>query len=133
MLSPLYLNNKGLFYSTGLKTVGILTVLSIVAFIFRDNIQDYWGGYLFLGLISVLVALIVEVVLTYFGKIKTDSKYGKTLSYIIIVLFIFYILYDTKKIIQGANNCVNPDYINNSLDLVLDSLNIFTNVYRNND
>ena len=45
-----------------------------------------------------------------------------------VILFSFWVLYDTKRVIINAENCVNPDYINQSLDLVLDSMNIFTNL-----
>ena len=36
-------------------------------------------------------------------------------------------------IIINAENCVNPDYINESVNLFLDSVNLFTNIYRVND
>ena len=56
------------------------------------------------------------------------------MSYLSILLFSMYIMFDTKKIIVNAENCVNPDYINESINLVLDTMNIFTNMYSlNND
>ena len=38
-------------------------------------------------------------------------------------------MYDTKKIIVNADNCVNPDYINESINLFLDTLNLFQTNY----
>ena len=61
--------------------------------------------------------------------IKDNKKYSKVISYVAIVLFSLLIIYDTKKIILNANNCVNPDYINESLGGFLDSINLFQNNY----
>ena len=41
-------------------------------------------------------------------------------------------MYDTKKVLVNADKCVNPDYINESINLVLDSLNLFTSIYDTN-
>ena len=51
-------------------------------------------------------------------------------AYILIVLFIFFLLYDTKKIQINAKNCVTEkaDYINESLGIILDVLNLFQNL-----
>ena len=61
-------------------------------------------------------------------------KFVKGISYFIIILFIFFILYDTKQIMMAFKKCktMTADYINQSLGVVLDALNIFmslVNVY----
>jgi FtsH-binding integral membrane protein len=86
--------------------------------------------YLFMGLVSLLGARLIELFMNFSHK----SKYSRALSYGSILLFSMYIMVDTKKIIINAENCVNPDYINESINLVLDTMNIFTNMYSlNND
>ena len=40
-------------------------------------------------------------------------------------------LYDTKKLIKNSKLCgvkLEPDYVNQSLDILLNSLNIFTGI-----
>ena len=56
------------------------------------------------------------------------TRYNRIVAYVTIGLFSLFVLYDTKQIIKNADKCVNPDYINQSLDLFLDSLNIFSGV-----
>ena len=59
-------------------------------------------------------------------------KYIKLTSYGIIILFIFFIMYDTKKIILGAKICreKTADYINQSMGIVIDALNIFQSLVK---
>ena len=124
-LYPYYINNKSLFHHVGITTLFMLIVLSVISFTFPQLISSSWGTYLFIGLIGLVIARIVELFTTY----KPDEKRPRIISYISIIIFSLYIMYDTKKIIVNANNCVNPDYINESLGLFLDTLNIFQNNY----
>ena len=124
-LYPYYITNKKLFHHVGITTLLLLIVLSIIAFTFPQIIRKSWGMYLFIGLIGLLVARITEAFIGY----KQNEKRSRIISYIAIVIFSLYVMYDTKKIIINADNCVNPDYINESLGLFLDSLNLFQNNY----
>ncbi len=132
---PLYQNNKQLFYRTGVKTIAIVVIFSLVAFMFPSMIRDSWRSYLGLALVAALVAMVMEYLLTLTKTIDPNNStyqgYKKYFSYALIILFIFFILSDTKHIIQQSNNCRNPDYINNSLNIVLDAMNIFSNMYQN--
>ena len=78
--------------------------------------------------------MIIEYILRLTKSIDSQSanyqQYKKYFSYALIALFIFFILSDTKHIIKQSKNCQNPDYINNSLNIVLDSMNIFSNIYQ---
>ena len=78
-----------------------------------------------MGLLALIIARFAEI----FMNVKHNSKYSKILSYIGIVLFSLFIMYDTKKLIINSQNCENPDYINESLNLFLDSINLFQNMY----
>lgn len=131
---PLYQNNKELFFKTGAKTLGIVIIFTVIAFLFPSMIKDHWGSYLSLALIAAIVTMIIEQLLTMTKTIDPQSStyrgYQKYFSYALIVLFVFFILSDTKQIIRNSTNCRNPDYINNSLHILLDSMNIFSNVYQ---
>ena len=124
---PIYKYRKDIFYHAGISTLLILVVLSALAFMKPNLIKESWGFNLFMMLIGLLISMITEQLLRNWGIIH-DKQYSKVISYIAIAVFSLFILYDTKKIIVNANNCVNPDYINQSLDLFLDIMNIFTNL-----
>ena len=52
------------------------------------------------------------------------------MAYVAVVLFTLFILYDTKRVQENSKTCVEgkADYINESLNLFLDILNIFQNL-----
>ena len=129
MMYPMYAKNKNLFYHVGLTTFLLLLVLSIFAYARPDLIKNSWGTYLFIMLITLLGARLIEL----FAGFKHNSNYSRVISYISIVVFSLYVMFDTKNIIINADNCVNPDYINESVNLFLDSMNLFTNIYSVND
>ncbi len=125
---PIFKNNEYLFYTSGISTLVIISVLSLIAFKYPNFIKESWNFYLFTLLLGLLVALIVENVLRNYNLVKT-KKYNKLLSYGTIILFSFFMLYDTKMLIKNSKLCgvsLEPDYINQSIDIVLNSLNIFT-------
>lgn len=122
-LYPYYITNKQLFHHVGGTTLLMFVVLSVIAFAYPQMISDGWGIYLFIALIGLLIARIMELF------VKFDSKKSRIISYISVIVFSLYIMYDTKKIIVNAKQCVNPDYINESINLFLDSINLFQNNY----
>ena len=50
------------------------------------------------------------------------------MTYFFIVVFMVFILYDTKRLQINAKECVKADYIKESLGLFLDIFNIFVRV-----
>tara|TARA_B110000908_G_C10243641_1_gene447539 strand:+ start:1285 stop:2010 length:726 start_codon:yes stop_codon:yes gene_type:complete len=128
-LYPYYVNNKVLFKHIGLSTLLLLIVLSVVVFAMPELVKDYWGAYLLIGVLGVLIARIIEMVINPIGR----QLRSRVISYISVVLFSLLVMYDTKKVIVHSQNCVNPDYINESLNLFLDSLNLFQNNYMLNN
>ncbi len=117
-----------------LSLVGILVVFTSVAFIKPDFISLSWGPILFFLLLGVIITYLVFLLTLKKRKPDENMKFVKGISYFIIVLFIFFILYDTKQIMMAAKKCktMTADYINQSLGVVLDALNIFmslVNVY----
>lgn len=121
---PIFQKKKGIFYQSGLTTLLLITCLSIVTFVKPELISDNWFLPLFIGLIVLIGTRIIERLLSIYGVID-NRIYSKLISYVGILLFSFWTLYDTKQLIKRGANCVNPDYINQSLDIFLDALNIF--------
>ena len=112
---------------TLMTTICILIGFSLLAFIRPDLISLSWGpvlGFLLIG------GMIGELCFYLFNKDKKVSGRTKAFSYFFIVLFTLFILYDTKKIQVNAKNCKTNtvDYINESLGIVLDALNLFQNI-----
>lgn len=131
-LYPLYVKNRSLFKHVGLSTLIILIGLSALAYYKQDLIKEGWGVYLLIALCTLIIARLVEMFITYKDK-KVPTNYSRMISYISIALFAIFIIYDTKKLIINSQNCVRPDYINESLNLFLDSLNMFSSIYHVRD
>lgn len=129
---PSYLKSKENNTLRGvlLSLVAILVVFSVVVFIKPEFVSFSWGPVLFFLLVGVILSHFIFMFTTNSRSKKQNQNYIKYSSYFIIVLFIFFIMYDTKKIIVGAKLCKEKtaDYINQSLGIVIDALNIFTSL-----
>jgi len=76
-----------------------------------------------LALFYILFALILFEIITYF--MGTASLLHKTFGAIGLILFSFYIIYDTNHILQRN---YYGDFITASMDYYLDILNVFTSL-----
>ena len=90
--------------------------------------------YLFIAVIALFIARLVEIFMIERGNDGKLSNYSRMVSYGAICIFSLFIMYDTKQILVNASGCkvspFGPDYINESINLFLDSMNLFTNLYR---
>ena len=79
-----------------------------------------------IGLIGVIIARIIFAIIGY----SAASSQQRGLSYFTILLFTFFVSYDTKVAIAAAKTCREgaADYISFSTNLFLDFLNIFSNL-----
>jgi hypothetical protein len=131
LVYPFYQKSKAENTLVGVmfSLISILIVFSAVAFIKPEWISLSWGPILCFILLGVIIFSIINRLIN-----KDNKKYQrpKWLSYFVIVLFIFFLLYDTKVIQVHAKNCKTEtaDYINESLGIVLDVLNLFQNLVR---
>lgn len=129
---PSYLKSKesntlrGVF----LSLVAILVIFTVVVFIKPELVYFSWGPVLSFLLIGVIISHLIFMFTTNKRTSTQNKNYMKYSSYFIIVLFIFFIMYDTKLIIEAAKICSEKtaDYINQSLGIILDTLNIFQNL-----
>ena len=95
--------------------------MSILGYIFKDSIPLGMSKYLLGGLIVLILAMIMTFI---FG---VSREYIKSISIVGVVIFVLFILVDTKRLYTV--NCDNPDYINNSTHLFLDGINLFSSIH----
>ena len=108
-------------------TLCLFIGLSIIAYIKPEWISLSWGPVL---LILLLGGIIMEL-FTYFFYRNNRNKISnviKGFAYFFIIVFMFFILYDTKRLQINALECVKADYIKESLGLFLDIFNIFVRI-----
>ena len=129
ILYPLFIHNEELFNQTGITTLILLIILSLVAIYYPQFISNSWGSYLMIALGGLIIARCVEIGFIWYNKIQPKNNYGRAISYISILVFIMFVLYDTKKVQEHAKLCIEADYINESLNLFLDAINLFSNIY----
>lgn len=126
MIFPIYIFTRynNTLISTLLSTFSIVIILSVIAFYKPELISLRWGNILSILLLSGIILSIFNLL---FNK---SDKYNLSfwLSYGFIVLFSFFILYDTKKLQVNAKNCIQADYINESIGIFLDIINLFSNI-----
>ena len=121
------LNRDKILIKTLISTFMTLFLLTMFAYIYPE--------YIDLNIHSTLVVLLFSGIIVQLVNAIFPSQYSDNLrlmmSYGFIVLFSFFILYDTKilkiKAQQCINKLINPNYPKESMDIFLDILNLFTN------
>jgi len=114
--------NKNLFNIVKYQVLIVMGLLTFFTFLNPKVISLSWGT----SLLTMLIGLIVVRFLSLF-----NPKFNHyIISYVSFVLFAFFVMYDTKRLIIRAKHCIKADYINDSLGLVLDVLNIFSDLFR---
>tara|TARA_Y100001970_G_C14246215_1_gene868461 strand:- start:3183 stop:3932 length:750 start_codon:yes stop_codon:yes gene_type:complete len=125
---PIYLaaKNSGIFLSTLFTTFTMVALISGMAFYKPEWISLGWGPIL---LSLLIIAIVMRIFMTFFMNPSTRlTSWQRMLSYGIVGLFTFILLYDTKKLQINAKNCKIPDYVNESINVFLDIINIFANL-----
>jgi len=118
--------NKNVLREVLASVFGIFLAMTAVAFYDRGNLLGF-GPYLFAGLIGLILARIVLLVLNISKPESMDFTNTYTLlNWFGTVLFSVYIAYDTQVIRYRARKPY--DYVDMSLGLFLDIINLFTNI-----
>jgi FtsH-binding integral membrane protein len=116
------LKQKDLLAQTLVGTLGVFAAMSAVGFYDNQNLLGF-GPYLLAALVGLLIARLVAFLMT------PDSVAAKTtntaFSWITAILFSAFTAYDTQRLKEEARSTKSPDYINSSLGLYLDFLNLF--------
>ena len=100
-----------------------MVLLTLITFNWPSIVSLSWGKTLFM----LLILLILIHVVGFFSPYTSRTHY--MISYAAIALFSFLMLYDTKKLMVKAKQCVKADYINDSLGVFLDGMNLFVNMF----
>lgn len=129
MFYPMYINvpDKKMIISAMLTTLGLVLVLSAIAYKKPEYISLSWGPILLFLLIGVIIFELVTLIIMGFTK-TYNSMLLRGISYFVIMIFMGFILYDTKRLQLNAKACVKADYIKESLKLFLDIFNIFVRI-----
>ena len=124
LVYPLYVNSSKQVVISALLQHYFWTVFSAVAYAKPEWISLSWGPILFFALLAVIV---MELLLIFLFRNNLGQRSGlfRAISYFVILIFMGFILYDTKRLQINAKECVKADYIKESLKLFLDILNIF--------
>jgi FtsH-binding integral membrane protein len=110
-----------------ITVAGIFLAMTAVGFYDNQNILGF-GVYLFAGLIGLIVARLL-LILGLLGGAPTQSvsSINTGLSWFGTALFTVYVAYDTQRMKEDARK-KKKDYVNSSMGLFLDVINLFTNV-----
>ena len=129
---PIYMFTKmnNVFLRTLITTLVIVIGLTSVAFYKPEIISLSWGPIL---ITLLAIGIIMKLLNIFMNKNPaSQGRWSYILSYGFVVLFSFLLLYDTKKLQVNAKKCVVPDYINESIGIFLDIINLFSNLGRIN-
>lgn len=118
--------NKKILREVLASVFGIFLAMTAVAFYDRGNILGF-GSYLFAALVGLILARLVLLVLQISDPGSIDfTKTYTLLNWFGTVLFSVYIAYDTQVIKYRARKPY--DYVELSLGLFVDIINLFVNV-----
>ena len=131
MLAPLveHLQDKGLIRQVLLMVTGVFVGMTALAFYDRGSFLGF-GPYLMAGLLGLIVAQVVGIVLGLTGAVtaQTFRDMAHVFAWIGTVLFTVFVAYDTQQMKVRVLRSKNPDYIEASLNLYLDVVNLFSNI-----
>lgn len=105
--------------TTAALLTGVATIASAGYAITSRRDFSQWGGFLFAGLIVVVVASLVNLFVAM-------PMLSLVISGVAAVLFVAYIMYDVGAVVNGQET----SYISASLSIYLDMLNLFTSLLR---
>ena len=125
ILYPMLLENAKLFQHVKMMTVAVMIILTLFTFWQPSLVSLSWGSTLLILLIGLIIVRLFGILFPQTYTTQMDYM----LSYFSLVLFSFFMLWDTKLLMKKARQCVDADYINDSMGVVLDGLNIFTNLF----
>jgi len=122
------LEHKELLTQVMASVLGIFLAMSAVGFYDNQNLLGF-GGYLLAALVGLILARVALLLYAYFNGIdsKTGSSINTALSWFGTALFSIYVAFDTQRVKEDAK-LKKRDYVQSSLGLYLDIINLFTGV-----
>jgi modulator of FtsH protease len=132
LLNPLVdrLEAKGVLRQVLILVSGVFLGMTALAFYDTKGRFIGMGPYLFAGLVGLIVAEVIGIVLGLTEAIgpKTFQSMNQVFAWIGSGLFTLYVAYDTQVMRKRALQKGTPDYVDASLGLYLDILNLFSNI-----
>ena len=120
------LESEHILSSTLLLTGAIFIAMTGLALFDKGNMLS-WKAYLFVGLVGLIVA---SIGVSLFAKTPKDAgRFQQWLSWFAVVLFTLFVGYDVQVLQTHAKACKqDPDYVNESINVYLDVLNLFQGI-----
>ena len=123
-------------YSHNMAKAAILSAALIgglTLFIFFSSEKTLISMFSMLPKLTLMLMLLIIIQIIYLFLFSQNNNYTKVISIFAIVLFIFFILADTSKILLESNNLPykshsSINYPIKSSGLILDYLNVFMNI-----
>ena len=139
MLFMLFSKNRAVFYQAIGSAFAILVIFTFISVKNPGLISPSMMFYIVAALVALIIARVVELFLYMFNVIDIQKarQSSRIMSYIAIVIFTLFIIYDTDSIRTDASTCnmrTNPpNYIGSSTGIFLDTLNLVTNIFNLRD
>jgi len=109
-------------------TAGVFLALTAYAFLTKTDFTGI-GPYLFAGLVCLSLFAFMMTLFSWFaGTSLIGSSIHKAYACAGVLLFVFYIIYDTQLIVGGQHKSHQhsvDDYVLATIDLYLDIINLF--------
>jgi FtsH-binding integral membrane protein len=123
------LDQKDLLLDVLATVSTIFIAMTALGFYDRQNMLGF-GPYLFAGLIGLILGRLGVGIASFVGApTATITGVNQLLSAGACLLFSIYLAYDTQMLKKMAATCKGkPDYINGTISLYLDIVNLFVNV-----
>ena len=116
------LNLKGNLNDVMFNVGLVFSTMAILGIVDNQNLLS-WGNYLYACLFILLISFVIS------SFLPTDEQkkagYNIWLNRIMVVLFALFIGFDVEVLKENAKRCKNPDYVNESINLYLDIVNLF--------
>jgi FtsH-binding integral membrane protein len=132
------LNTKNVLKDVLVTVAGIFLAMTALGFYDNQNILGF-GSYLLAALFGLIVARLFLIVGAVGGASAESVSAGSNiLSFLGAALFSVYVAYDTQRLKEfargrgrgrgGSSSKGSPDYVDASLGLFLDAINLFESV-----
>ena len=103
------------------SVAGIFLAMTVVGFVDKQNFLGF-GGYLIAALIGLIVARLILIIIKLGDPTSDLKKTSTLLNWLGTGLFAIFVAYDTQVLKARRNS----DYVDASLALFLDIINLFT-------